>query len=225
MILTNRLFEREAPSKEAKSIYIFSEGVRRESDYFNYFVNIDSRINIEVYNLDDQEDNSPLGLLQIAEECILKTAENFNNKYDFRDGDEVWIVLDIDKDKNNSRVPQIDIIKRKCKEHKGWSLALSNPCFEVWLYYHLHPSKPTDMSEICKWWKILVNSEIDGGFDTRKHSIFIEKAISNAEENFELFEGKPDVGCTEVYNLGNSIVPLIKDKIKLALDQFEGLED
>ena len=40
MILTNRLFERQEPSKEAKSIYIFCEGVKREYQYFEYF-NID----------------------------------------------------------------------------------------------------------------------------------------------------------------------------------------
>lgn len=48
MILTNRLFERVAPNREAKSIYIFSEGAKREVQYFNYFKGLDSRINIEV---------------------------------------------------------------------------------------------------------------------------------------------------------------------------------
>jgi hypothetical protein len=52
MILTNRLFERVPPSREAKSIYIFCEGAKREYDYFEYFKQLDSRINIEVYKLD-----------------------------------------------------------------------------------------------------------------------------------------------------------------------------
>ncbi len=76
MILPNRPFERVAPSREARSIYIFCEGVRREFDYFNYFVELDSRINVEVYKLHPHDDNSPLGLLRIAEKCILGDNEN-----------------------------------------------------------------------------------------------------------------------------------------------------
>ena len=49
MLLTNRLFERQAPSRTAKSIYIFCEGAKREYQYFKYFKEMDSRINVEVY--------------------------------------------------------------------------------------------------------------------------------------------------------------------------------
>ncbi len=61
MILTNRCFEREPPTREAKSIYIFCEGVKREYEYFKYFREMDSRINVEIYKLNPKEDNSPLG--------------------------------------------------------------------------------------------------------------------------------------------------------------------
>ena len=57
MILTNRLFERKAPSRNAKSIYIFCEGLRREYDYFKYNKEKDSRINIEVHKLSPNDDN------------------------------------------------------------------------------------------------------------------------------------------------------------------------
>lgn len=224
MILTNRLYKREEPSKEAKSIFIFCEGAKRERDYFNYFVNIDSRINIEVYQIDDQEDNSPLGLLKIAEECIIKSDVNPNPKYKFLDGDEVWIVLDIDKDKHNSREPQFVEINKRCADRPDWYMVLSNPCFEVWLYFHLHSTKAEEISEQCKVWKSLVNTSVIGGFDARKHPVYIECAIYNAETNLKLQENKPDIGCTEVYKLGNSIFPMIKDKIKLAMEQI-GLRD
>ena len=134
MILTNRLFDREPPSRDAKSIYIFCEGAKREFQYFEYFQEMDSRINIEIYRLHPEEDNSPLGLLNIAEKCIIKSEENKNPKYEFIDGDEVWIVLDTDKDKHNSREPQIEQIIKKCAERKDWNIVESNPCFEVWLY-------------------------------------------------------------------------------------------
>ena len=187
MILTNRLFERTSAERDAKSIYIFCEGRKREFQYFEYFREIDSRINIEVYKLHPHEDNSPLGLLKIAENCIISSDSNLNPKYNFIEGDEVWIVLDIDKDRDESREPQIQKVSIKCNERDGWFISKSNPCFEVWLYYHTNQEKPNfEKSEVCSEWKQLVNENINGGFDSRRHPIFIETASLNATNNFKL---------------------------------------
>jgi hypothetical protein len=222
MILTNRLFERVPPSREAKSIYIFCEGAKREFDYFEYFKELDSRINIEVYKLHPHEDNSPSGLLSIAEKCIIESDENPNPKYNFIEGDEVWIVLDIDTDKDKSREPQIKIIQERCDKLENWRLALSNPCFEVWLYYHLHSEKPNfNNSEKCSEWKQLVNDSIKGGFDSRRHPIYIETAGVNAERNFRIDNNMLDLGSTDVFNLARSIVPLVSSKLEKVLRQIE----
>lgn len=219
MILTNRLFERVPPSREAKSIYIFSEGAKREYQYFEYFRELDSRINIEIYKLHPHEDNSPLGLLRIAEKCVLKTNKNPNPKYNFIEGDEVWIVLDIDKDKDESRLPQIENVQKKCAEIENWNLVKSNPCFEVWLYYHIHANKPIlDNSDKCTEWKKFVNSSVKGGFDSRKHPIFVETASENAKNNYFSENDIPVIGSTEVYNLAESIVPLLSSKLMRALE-------
>lgn len=222
MIITNRLFERVPANREAKSIYIFCEGAKREFDYFEYFKELDSRINIEVYKLHPHENNSPLGLLNIVEKCIIKSDENPNPKYSFIDGDEVWIVLDTDKDKELSRESQIEIIQKKCSELGNWNLAQSNPCFEVWLYYHLHSEKPDFAnSEICAEWKQLVNTSINGGFDSRRHPIFIVTASKNATKNFIVIDGKPDIGCTEVFFLANTIIPLVGSKLEKVLKEIQ----
>lgn len=217
MIRKNRLFERIPPSREAKSIYIFAEGVRREADYFNYFKEIDSRINIEIYPLNCTENNSPKGLYSIAEECFKPTNEGSAPKYDFKEGDEVWLVLDIDMDAFHSREPQIEEIADKCRSKNNWFLARSNPCFEVWLYYHFFSNKPEmDNPHLSANWKSYLNNNIPGGFDSRKHPIHIETARKNAENNFSLTEEKLDIACTEVFKLANSIIPLIKEKLKRA---------
>lgn len=222
MILTNRLFDRTSAKRDAKSIYIFCEGRKREFQYFEYFREIDSRINIDVYKLHPHEDNSPLGLLKIAENCIIPSDSNINPKYNFIEGDEVWIVLDIDKDRDDSREPQIQEVSMKCENKDGWFIAKSNPCFEVWLYYHTNQEKPNfEKSEICSEWKQLVNENISGGFDSRRHPIFIEKATLNASNNFELIENTPNLGSTEVYNIANSIIPLIKTKLDKVLNEID----
>ena len=222
MILTNRLFERKKPSREAKSIYIFCEGARREYDYFKYFKGIDSRINIEVYKLHHHENNSPNGLLEIAKQCIEKSESNPSPKYSFQDNDEVWIVLDTDKDKTDSRKPQITQVLQACELKTDWFLAQSNPCFEVWLYYHFFSEKPTlENVGICSNWKTLVNNSIKGGFDARKHPICIENAAIHAEQVFESKNGSPLVGSTDVFRLSKSILNLVKAKIDGVKKQFK----
>ena len=137
MILTNRLFTRRPATRDAKSVYIFCEGVKREYQYFDYFKEIDSRINIEVYKLTPEENNSPLGLYQIACNCIVRNNENPNPKYEFLEDDEVWFVLDTDHDKLDTRKPQIEKLRTDCEKRNRWNVAQSNPCFEVWLFNHL----------------------------------------------------------------------------------------
>ncbi len=223
MLLKDRAYEREEPSREAKSIYIFCEGVKREKQYFNYFEGIDSRIRVKVYPLDPHEDNSPLGLLKIAKECIVEDENNPYPKYSLLENDEVWIILDTDQDKVDSRKSQIDQIRTECNQTADWFLAQSNPCFEVWLYYHFLEDKPTMAAiEICANWKKLVNASISGGFNSRRHPIYLENAIVNAENNFESHgDGSPVVGCTDVSNLAKSIFSLVKEKINAAKKEHE----
>jgi len=222
MILTNRRFDRDAPVREAKSIYIFCEGAKREYQYFDYFKEMDSRINVEIYKLHPHEDNSPLGLLTIAKKCIIVSEGNPKPKYTFQENDEVWIVLDTDKDKDDSREPQIETILKEINELGAWNLVQSNPCFEVWLYYHLHEEKPNfEENEYCTKWKQIVNNSIKGGFDSRRHPIYIESATENAEKNFESDNSKPNIGSTGVFNLSKSILPLIKLKLQKVLGELE----
>lgn len=222
MILTNRLFDRNPPSREAKSIYIFCEGADREYQYFYYFMNIDSRIKIEIYRLDPHEDNSPLGLYKIALNSIIESEVNPNPKYSFQENDEVWIVLDTDKDKEDSRKAQIETIRENISDKNDWFVVESNPCFEVWLFYHTHKTfKQFEGIENCKSWKQLVNESIKGGFDSRKHPIYIENATLNAETSFQLDDNnKPLIGSTEVYKLSKSILTIVKTKIKEALKKL-----
>lgn len=215
MILPNRPFQREAPSREAKKIFIFCEGKEREYDYFTYFVELDSRINVEVYKLHPHENNSPLGLLRIAEEKILGTDKYCPDpRYQCLENDEIWIVFDIDSDKFKSRELQIEEVRCACEKRANWNFARSNPSFEVWLFYHFFKKKPIEIWDKAKLWKRMLDEKIPGGFDSRKHPLLVERASKNAEMNFQLIENTPALGSTEVFNLANTILPLVKEKLR-----------
>lgn len=208
-----RRFTKQEPSKDAKTIYIFCDGEKREYNYFTFFKAIDSRINVIIHKPQIREDKSPRGLLNTAKLFILKTPENPDPKFEFLEGDEVWFVCDIDRDKDNSRASQFELIHNECNSHKGWDYALSNPCFEVWLYYHLHNEKPEfEGMAVSENWKQFVPDKIPGGFDHRKHTLEIKTAIINAELNFIKNGIEPELACTEVFRLGTSIVNIIGDR-------------
>ncbi len=219
MIQRNRLFQRTAPSRDAKVFYVFCEGKSRENDYFRYFLELDSRIKLEVIPPEENEDNSPTGLYNKACGFLIETQDNPVPKYELSDVDEVWFVIDTDKwgDK-------IAELRQVCCQRNQWLIAQSNPCFEVWLYYHTHTSKPTpaDFAPSCniavsKHWKSFVNQHIDGGFDSRKHPIFVGEAIKNAQANYSEADGTIDLACTQVYQLAAHFYPYIRKTIEEGL--------
>lgn len=210
MILTNRLFTRRDPDRDAKSIYIFCEGKKREYQYFRYFRRIDSRINIEVYPLENDDNNSPTGLYKIAQNSLLVSKDNPASKYEFISGDEVWFVIDTDKWGEKTTE-----LRSLSKQHEDWNVAQSNPCFEVWLYYHLFDTKASfAWIELCQEWKTGLSTLISGGFDSKKHPIHIGRAIGNSKKLYEATDGTPLPGSTEVYRLAESIYAVCHRKIE-----------
>ncbi|MEA5260025.1 RloB family protein [Arcicella aquatica] len=225
MLLRNRPFNREEPERSATKIYIFCEGKDREFKYFQYFEGIDSRLNLIVHELNSSDNNSPKGLLLLAKNSLIKSSENLEPKYDYREGDKVWIVLDTDEDKTDSRKPQLIEVRDYCNNRVNWNVAQSNPCFEVWLYYHQENEKPNfERLEICNEWKPFVGQTIKGGFNPRKHPILIQNAITNSKPHFEIDEiGFPIIATTEVFKLANDILSIgrIRDKIEKELQDID----
>ncbi|MCC8143316.1 MAG: RloB family protein [Tannerellaceae bacterium] len=152
MILSNRLFTKAEPTRDAKVFYIFCEGKCREYEYFNYFRNISSKIKIEVIPPGEGAP-TPTKLYNIACKKLIKTAQNPNPEYQLvSEIDEVWFVIDTDDWGN-----KITELRTKSSQQQ-WKVAQSNPCFEVWLYYHIHKEKAAfegmhiskKMEDICK---------------------------------------------------------------------------
>ncbi len=132
MILGNRLYERKEPDRDATLCIIYCEGSKREPQYFQYFEGLSSRIILEVVEADSHGDNSPSGLYQRACSDIEGSSPGSLVKYEVGEGDQVWFVIDTDT--WGSHIPNLRL---GCAGKTNWHVAQSNPCFEVWLYYHL----------------------------------------------------------------------------------------
>jgi len=210
MLSRNKIYHKVEIEKDVKKIYIFCEG-DREVYYFTYFKGFSSNIDIiPIPNFKDQSDPQKLN-----EDAILKFKGNDKEKpkFNFRVelGDEVWFVIDTDRWNEGNK---IEILKKNCSHQKNWNVTQSNPCFEIWLYYHFHAVKPQE-EEIdgCASFKEFVNNNIPGGFNSTKHPLFFQDAIKNSESNFETEKNQPKYFSTEVFHLAKSILPFIKEII------------
>jgi hypothetical protein len=203
----SKLYTRREPSREGGKLYfVFCEGEKRETTYFYFFNRLASQIIIQIVPVGDGK-NSPMGLYRNAHQCLTPSETNPEPEYDIRKGDEVWFVIDTDKWGD-----EILELRAELEKHEDWYVAQSNPCFEVWLYYHFESKKPP---EAIDNWKNFVNSKIAGGFDNRKHPAYIETAIGNSEHNFTAVDGCPDWATTELFRLGKKILPLVKKDIDI----------
>lgn len=207
MNIQKRRYQRVPPSKDAQKVFIFCEGARREKDYFSFFRGLDSRIDLIIYNLSPNENNSPMGLYKLALNCL---TDKEKHAIDYEPSiDIVWFI--IDKDDWGEKIIEL---KTSCLGHNNWKVSVSNPCFEVWLYYHFFEEKPElTLVESMSSWKEFVNSKVSGGFDSRKHPSLIEYAIRNSEKNFAFDDNGPLWATTEVHFLAKIIYTLVQEKI------------
>jgi hypothetical protein len=204
------LYQKLAPSKDAKKIYIFCEGEKREFDYFSYFGGFVSNINIIPIPSSDGE-TDPEKLKGKSDEYF----SNSNNKISEEYKDMVWFVIDTD---NWNQGNKIGALKSYCASknqgYNAWFVAQSNPSFEIWLYYHFFDKKP-DAVKVGNYasFKEYVHHEIPGGFDSRKYPAIMNTAIKNAEINFEEENGQPEVYTTQVFRLAKPIWDFTGDLI------------
>jgi hypothetical protein len=211
MLLRNKSYQKRAPSRDAKKIFLICEGNVREHDYFAMFRGFDSRIHIEIIVQDTAAggDNSPTGLFSKAKELFSGSKEDPSSKLEMLDGDELWFVIDTD-----TWGDKLAKLREACEVEKGWEVAQSNPCFEVWLYYHFFPKPTTEVGfEISENWKQLLNRDVLGGFDSKKHYLLIQTAILHASQSYFEANGQPTPGSTQVFRPASSIYQIAKQKI------------
>lgn len=204
-------YEKEEPSKEAKKVYIFCEG-HKEKEYFDFFKNLNVT-NLEIESIPPHNNQSaPTKLKENADDLFFSKGAKYNLDPEYKD--EVWFVIDTDRWRNGISSLRNYATQKSTTDNK-WQVVQSNPSFEIWLYYHFYNVKPLEQ-EVKKFkLKTFVNNKITGGFDNGKHPKFLEQAIQNAEKNHSEDDNshQPDLYCTQVFHLGKSILPFVKDKL------------
>lgn len=152
--------------RDAKLFVIAVEGAKRERAYFETFGS--SRIQVRVIASVDHK-SSP--------KHVLQRLRDFSREYQIAAGDELWMVIDVDR----WEVGDLAQVATQC-EQSGIGLAVSNPCFEVWLYLH-YAELPVEEIIDCKSMKKKLHQVTNGNSDLtslKEHQI--QLAIERAKK-------------------------------------------
>lgn len=136
-ISRTKLLSRKEYVRDAKLCVIASEGTNTEKQYFEGLFGSD-KLKVEVL------DTGLTGLS--APDHVLARLVDFRERYDLGAEDDCWLMVDVDRIR-----PQF--LSQICQEalQKGFQLAISHPCFELWLYLHFQDVQTPDNR--CQVWE------------------------------------------------------------------------
>ena len=201
-LLNKREYTKKLPFRDATIYILVCEGEKREPEYFKFFDGLTSQLKLLIVASEDGKS---------APNHLIKNAKDFEQEIINDEGDyELWFILDNDRWNN-----QIHSLNEECNTISQWQIALSNPCFEVWLYYHFSSKQPTSSKLFhCKTWKNSVNNIVSGGFNSNHHPTNISDAINNSKTNYSEKGYIPDIGCTQIYIIAEKIYKITENIIK-----------
>lgn len=191
----NREYKKGKPYRDSRLFVIIAEG-DREDKYFAQFNLLNSRIRVLTIPR-EQNASAPkhfVGRLKKAEEIGEYTSE---------ETDEIWFVCDTDRWRT-----QLNELKTDCEQRTNWNLAISNPCFEVWLHYHsgLVSTRALNCSDL----KAQLPQTTLGGFDSKTYCQHIESAINYAAQADTQPNGDfPEPMQTNVYRLARKMIEVL----------------
>ena len=152
----------------------------------------------------------PEGLLEIA----LDKKEYYATSSQEDAPDHFFIISDIDHFYNDL----VKIQPQCSKEHIG--LIMSNPCFEIWLYYGKEEEPPNDFVapmdklKISQAFKTYLETKVKGGVNPKKALYDIKSAIDHAKKHYEKDDkGIPKLFSTNMFVLASELLPLIDEEL------------
>lgn len=185
-----------------KSILIVCEGANSEPQYFKQFAEAhrEAIVNVETV----AAAGVPLSVVREAKRHkkeAAATAKRVGNPY--LKYDSVWAAFDVDE---HPYVPEaLDMAKRN-----GVNVALSNPCFELWLILHLRDAPGMIHRHAAQAMLKRLVADYDKNIDYKTYQNSHEKAVERARKLDVLAEEVGEPGrnpTTGAYKLTETIVP------------------
>lgn len=197
----NRGYKKGEAFRDSRIIAIACEGLR-EAEYFRTLVGKSQRLKLVLLEPKDAEQDK---IQRSSPKWMKDRAAKFIDEvglFGKNEDDELWFVLDIDHWEKSI----LHEISKDCKVNLNWSMALSNPCFEVWLYAHIGNPKELEIKK-GRDLKTLLHKDYKGGYQVELFIKMIENAIVLSKNNDSDFNSDfPNLMETKVYRLAESII-------------------
>jgi hypothetical protein len=210
-----RGYSRETPPelmRDYKLFVIACEGGKREPGYFDVFKHFTRKIQVDIIGEQETEHHA-IDKTRSAPKWVLDRVIDYIDEQGLIDEDELWFVIDTDRWPEE----QLRKLHEHCNQYPNWHLALSNPCFEVWLYFHKKADITISKSASCRDFKNEISTFEKGGYDPLIFITDIERAIVNAKQadtNKTYFY--PGFKTTKVYQLAEALLQ------KIGRREFDG---
>ncbi|MDR1919791.1 MAG: RloB family protein [Tannerellaceae bacterium] len=169
------IFRESAIKNKEKIIVLAFEGNDTEDIYFRA-LQADELFNdslVHLYLLTRNKDDTN----SAPKHVFNKLKKEAKDEYNFDKNDELWMIIDKDRWKGISE------IVKQCKEQGNMFVACSNPCFEIWLLFHIE--------------------DIPALSDEDKTNLLANKRISKSKSSKRFIEKYPEEKLNDGYNKSN----------------------
>ena len=135
--------ERREAFRDARLIVIASEGKDTERIYFKALAKeyTNPRVHVHILERSENEQNNS------SPEHVLKQLNDYKSQYELEEDDELWLVVD----KDHWAEAMLSRVATECSQEVAMHMALSNPCFELWLLLHLEDAASLTPEEQMLW--------------------------------------------------------------------------
>lgn len=167
----NRPYKKGTPFRDARLFIVACEGEKREKEYFEHLGQGSQRIKIKILAAQAGDSlSAPKWVVDRLVHFIEKERISINT------GDQIWLIMDVDRWQEE----QLFKIAAICRDHK-WGFALSNPCFEAWLLFHVQ-NEPSPTSSTCQEYKRELDRTVRGGYRPDNFIPLAANAISTCKQ-------------------------------------------
>lgn len=205
-----RGYKRETPEallRDYKLFAIACEGGKREPGYFGLLKYVSRRVSVDIIEevVSDQEMETA-HQHKSAPKWVLDRAMRYIEKEGLSKEDELWFVLDKDRWSDD----QLREIFLYCEQQPNWNIVISNPCFEVWLYFHKKADIDASGVMTCANFKHEISGFFSGGYHPLKfigHIVKASEHARNADSDDQHF--LPEENRTKLYQLADSVMEFV----------------
>lgn len=192
----NRGYKKGEPFRDARLFVLACEGAKREKEYFEALAQDNRRVKIKILASDGDEHGKS------SPKWVMSRAAEYEEEFGLSKYDQLWLVMDTDRWEE----AELRKVIAHCQKSPSWYIALSNPCFEVWLYQH-QSDLPKEPIQSCAKLKKAIHEMVKGGYKVEVFIQEIEDAIKRASAaDDHPGHDMPEKMTTKVYLLAESIL-------------------